>query len=359
MPGYNRNLDRFKTNIKDARAGTLASANMLGEGYKYFNSQEGGLLGSFSSQGSAPAFGSLAEAETFRNANPNDTAVQGLINRAYKGVAPDDYAKKASNFLEQNMGTPGTEGKGFLGGIEQMKGGLNTLTGGYSNKLAGKASNFAMEKMGGNFLKEKGAEFMASKAGTTLGSMASGASGLLAGASAVAGPLMLAKGVYDMVGASKDAYDSAVQGQKNIGQMQNRVASERATARANMSYMNDEVENMLKDRRGNLRKQLGGKAEQVIAAGNKAATRSNLESNEATDRAISANKEGVVTAYTDNSNQLERQKDNLQMQNIQAYGNMNQQFIAQGNELQASWDELDETRKDNKLGAKVGSYLGM
>ena len=47
------------------------------------------------------------------------------------------------------------------------------------------------------------------------------------------------------------------------------------------------------------------------------------------------------------------------MQNIQAYGNMNQQLIAQGNELQASWDELDETRKDNKLGAKVGSYLGM
>ena len=360
MPGYNRNLDRFKTNIEDARTGTLASANMFGEGYKYFNNKEGGLLGNFSSQGSQPAFSSLTEAENFRNANPNNSSVaQGLINKAYKGVAPDDYAKKASNFLEQNMGTPGTEGKGLLGGIEQMGQGLNTLTGGLSNKVAQKAGSFAMEKMGGNFLKEKGAEFMASKAGTALGSMASGASGLLAGASAVAGPLMLAKAAYDMVGASKDAYDSAVQGQQNIGQMKNTVASERNTARANMSYMNDEVENMLKDRRGNLRMQLGGKAEQVIAAGNKAAARSNLESNEGTDRAISANKEGIVTAYTDNSNQLERQKDNLQMQNIQAYGNMNQQFIAQGNELQASWDELDETRKDNKLGAKVGSYLGM
>lgn len=360
MPGYNRNTDRFMTNIKDARTSTMDSASMMGQGYKYLMGKDGGLLGNFSSQEQNPAFANLGAAESYRNNNPNNnSAAQGLINQAYKGVAPDDYAKKASNFLEQNMGTPGQEGKGFLGGLQQMGQGINTLTGGAAGNAAKAVGSYAMENLGGNFLKEKGAQFLASKAGATIGGAMAGAGGLLAGASAVAGPLMLLKGAYDMVGASKDAYDGAVQGQENIGHMQTDVKSQQEGARDQTNYMNDEVQRLVAERRGNLGNQLSGKAEQVISAGNSIKARSNLETNENVQTKLDKNSEGIKTAYLDNSGALARQEENLMMKNIEQYGAMKNNFIAQGADLQASWDELDETRKDNKLGAKIGSTLGM
>ena len=151
--GYNTYLQRFANDYDNQERNFQNSAGALGQMFKYNNLQGTGLLGlgSFGKKGTAgtpPMFKTLADAEDFRNKNKGTeqgNVAQGLINAAYKGVAPDDYTKKASNFLAQNTGiagTPGTEGTGLLGQIQK----LDQVTGGYGAKGMKAVGKFAMEK---------------------------------------------------------------------------------------------------------------------------------------------------------------------------------------------------------------------
>mgnify|MGYP003643527671 FL=1 len=359
MPGYNKNTNRFLQQIDDSRQGGLDSAGALSQMWQYHGGKKG-LLGNFGSQGQNPAFANLGEAESYRNANPNNSsAAQELINRAYKGVAPDDYAKKASNFLEQNMGTPGKEGEGLLGGMQTL-GGLgkdaigwaDQAMGGYGKKLlASGAEKFAKTGIG-EAVKSWGTQL----ASSSLGAGVTAAAGAIG---AVAAPLALLKQGYDFVGAQHDAHQAAKQGQKNTAYAMTDVNSQSDTATNDRIYKNQQVARILNERRGTLTKQLSGKAEQVIKQGNTVASRSNLEGNENNSRIEQLNKEGVIDSYMDNSSTLTRQKENLQQTNVEAYNRTNKGLIAQNNALQGTWDELDEERKSTKLAAQFGDVLGM
>jgi hypothetical protein len=363
MPGYNKNTNRFLQQIDDSRQGGLDSAGALSQMWQYHGGKKG-LLGNFATKGSQPTYGSLTQAIGARGTDPNAAS---LVKGAYKGVASDDWGKAVSNFAEQNVGTPGKEGEGLLGGMQTLGGlgkdaigwaGEKTIgwadqaMGGYGKKLlASGAEKFAKTGIG-EAVKSWGTQLASSSVGAGV-TAAAGAIG------AVAAPLALLKQGYDFVGAQHDAHQAAKQGQKNTAYAMTDVNSQSDTATNDRIYKNQQVARILNERRGTLTKQLSGKAEQVIKQGNTVASRSNLEGNENNSRIEELNKEGVIDSYMDNSSTLTRQKENLQQTNVEAYNRTNKGLIAQNNALQGTWDELDEERKSTKLAAQFGDVLGM
>ena len=360
MPTYNQNNNRFLQAAQDSRKGAFESVGAASQIYQFLGDKNGSLLGNFATQGSQPAFSSLAEAEKFRNANRNDTGVQDLINKAYKGVAPDDYAKKASNFLEQNVEMPGQEGQGLLGGLQQMGTGLNTLTGGYAEKVGDyameKVGNYAMDKLGGQAIKDFGTKAVSKIAESAVGQ---GLGAVASGLMSVAGPAMMAKQIYDFANQTVDAYEGYEQGLKNAAFTKKDYESQRNTGKANMLYKNREIANAIDDRRGVLSEHIGSKAEQVISAGNKVASKSNMETIQGSSENVKKDKQGLVTAYMENSRALNKQKENLQYTNIDSYSRMNQGLMQEESALQENIDEMDQSRKDMKGMYQVSKALGV
>lgn len=333
MPRYNNNsdrryrnngfsLDRFSSDSIERKERGLNSLGAFNEVVR-----ASGGLGSFSTLGTEGAFGGkLADAEKEKNrlqslgGNYQETDeyknVQGLLNNAYKGVAPDDWAKKASNFAEQNMGTLAKEGTGMLG------------------KLFGKSKL-------GQTLKAKGAELAAS----TLGKNAVAAYGA---GSAILGPAVALKQLNDFTGQTIDRYEGLEEGiaTGNLGLAD--IKSERRQAKSNLLSANRDISDRVQENRGKLTKQIGGKAEQVLTAAESMIGKTNIENSDSSNRTISTNKEGLNSAFIDNSQGLARQAKAGQLKNLDSYANINQGLIGRSGDLQAQVDALDEERKGMK-----------
>ena len=351
--GYNKyanKYNRFQEGYEESRAGGKASVGAGAEIYKYLANKEGGLWGRMATQGTDPAFGSLTEAISARGAG--DANAAGLIQKAYEGVAPDDWNKAVTNFAQQNVGTPGQEGVGFLGGVQKIGKGLDTLTGGYAGKAAGAAGDFAM-KYGGQAIKDFGKKAVGNLAQSALGE---GVKAIAGGVSAVAGPVLMAKQVVDFANQTVDAYEELESGVEAGGHGLVDLTLQRKGAKDLMKHQNKAIARTIEENRGKVKETIGGPAEKVLTAYDAQAGKSNLETDMGDARRDDIS-EKLATTYSDSSTALRKQRENLQLTNVEGYRRQNQGLMQAESAVQASIDDMKDEMDDMELAYKGSKAL--
>jgi len=359
--GYAKRYGRFQAEHDAAREGGKASIGALGSALKYYGGQEGGLLGQAQGSKFTPASdrswnAALQYRDQLKGAYTADELkghegyqkVQGNINK-FLGVHGEGgtgqtlrTSGERSDAWNQFGTTEQTKGTGFLGGVEQMKTGLDTLTGGKVSGAMNTAGNWAMENLGGNFLKEGakniGTKVMGSTAMQGLGALASGAM-------AVAGPVMMAKQAYDFMNQTVDAYENLESGVDAAEYGLVDLASQRRGAKDLMKTQNKAIARSIEENRGKIKERIGGQAEKVLTAYDNQAGKSNLETDMGDARRDDI-KETLASTYSDTSTNLRKQRENLQLTNVEGYRRQNQGLIQAESDVQSSIDDMQEQMDD-------------
>ena len=349
MPTYNQNNNRFLQAAQDSRKGAFESVGAASQIYQFLGDKNGSLLGNTQQYNKTYEVSEGDNLSSIAKSHNMDLDVLKSLNKnMLNREGGYDYMKTGDPI---NLGGA-KDRQGLLGGLQQMGTGLNTLTGGY----AGKVGNYAMDKLGGQAIKDFGTKAVGKLAESAVGQ---GLGAVASGLMSVAGPVMMAKQIYDFANQTVDAYEGYEQGLKNAAFTKKDYESQRNTGKANMLYKNREIANAIDDRRGVLSEHIGSKAEQVISAGNKVASKSNMETIQGSSENVKKDKQGLVTAYMENSRALNKKKENLQSTNIDSYSRMNQGLMQEESALQENIDEMDQSRKDMKGMYQVSKALGV
>ena len=356
--GYAKRYSRFQAEHDAARQGGKASMGALGAALKYYGGQEGGLLGQAYGSEFTPASdrswnAALQYRDELKGAYTADELkghegyqkVQGNINKFLGEGGPGEGLRttgELSDAWNQFGTTEQTKGTGFLGGVEQMKTGLDTLTGGRVSGAMNTAGNWAMENLGGNFLKEGaknlGTKVMGSSAMQGLGALASGAM-------AVAGPVMMAKQAYDFMNQTVDAYENLEAGVDAAEYGLVDLASQRKGAKDLMKHQNKAIARSIEENRGKIKERIGGQAEKVLTAYDNQAGRSNLETDMGDARRDDIS-DTLADTYSDTSTQLRKQRENLQLTNVEGYRRQNQGLMQAESDVQSSIDDMQQQMDD-------------
>ena len=337
--GYNRQYSRFKSGAEASRARGASSIGAGMDLYKLLNMKEGGLMGQASSQDLTGGYeGTLGDAIKLAK---TDTNMQSLVNQAYGGTTGMSKGEAWTTAVDKFKGMKGSEGTGLLGGIEKIGTGIDTLTGGYASKATGAIGDFAM-KHGGQAIKDFGTKAMGNIAQSAVGE---GVKALVGGVAAVAGPVMMAKQVYDFANETVDAYEDYEQGVENAEFGLVDLESQRRHAKGMMQHQNKEVGRLITDASGTLSDKVAGKAEQVLSSGEVLKGRSGLET-DSTANVIEGDRANLIAAYTEGSGALTRKEDNLKTANVSAYSRENQRIMGAESDVQANIDEMQQAMDD-------------
>ena len=343
MSNYNRNLRRFQRQYETEEGKFGDSIGAIAELMKYNKGQGTGLLGlgSFGREGTAPAFDSLSGAIAARNAG--DTKAGALVKGAYKGIAPDDWKMATKQFAEQNVGTPGQEGTGLLGSVQDIGQGLGKLDqalGGYGKKALGKAGSFAMDKLGGEAIKNFGSKMLAE---TGLSSLAGSAGAVMGALGPIGSAIGIAQAGKELVDATVDQYEGLESGIAAGETMQTDLSSRATEAKTNLFSKNKDLSKMMEDRKGKLSGAVGAQAEKVLSATDTMAGKTGLETS---SNPYKKTQEGLIQSYLDSGDALQKQMENIKLSNIEGYKAQKAGLIAEGQDLQASIDDMQSQKDD-------------
>jgi len=162
---------------------------------------------------------------------------------------------------------------------------------------------------------------------------------------AVAGPVMMAKQAYDFMNQTVDAYENLESGVDAAEYGLVDLASQRRGAKDLMKTQNKAIARSIEENRGKIKERIGGQAEKVLTAYDNQAGKSNLETDMGDARRDDI-KETLASTYSDTSTNLRKQRENLQLTNVEGYRRQNQGLIQAESDVQSSIDDMQEQMDD-------------
>ncbi len=334
MSNYNRNLRRFNTGQPDYSTGF----NAVQTGMRLMAGNEGGLFGQF---GIGPGQYEVKSGDTFSEIAKSQNIGIGELMRLnpdikdYNVINPGDALNLGGEQQAEGLlGSAQTIGKGI--------GALDKALGGYGKKAIGALAETGV----GEFVKGKVGEIAGSSLVKGLGT-AAGALGPIAGA------YMAVKGIDKAADATIEEYEKLESGIEAGGVMQVDLGSKFTEARNRLKDVSKKMKTMFSERKGNLVDRYGANAEQVINQGEVVAARTGLETSDTSQAEVTKAEDRIISSYINDSSLLDKQMSAITAQNNQNYANAKTGLIAQGNELQASIDEMKQKKEDMDTSYKL------